>query len=466
VCIFFSFVVVFTHSHSHSPTLSLSYSDVKDTAQTYLYDMQCLWYELELAESYYRSEQYARALRKFRCIERHCEQFSDDQWDFHTYYLRKVTLRAYVDMVQWASGLLSHPAYVQAMVGMARCYQRVAADEDRFLDLSMRKEIDPSTLKNAGERKRHQREFKKAQQRAAEELKAQMETRATRRVPHDLDSDPLGKELLHVDDLMVAAQARARSALESVCKAPVGSLSWEQQSAAFEVTFDIALRRGKHLLALQALNRAAAVRSSSEDPLVHRMLCAFVGAGKVSWCGVCEPLSRELGLFPSSLPPHTRLFLGVLLFLTFLFLPSCVVVVQKSAVGGVVRAVIDEELKKPSLLGAQDSIVQHSDKFVASALKSTDPLRLGAALRGAHLIGSATKDADTQSCLKALLVLAAQQTCIAPQRYAAVLTMIRADLSEEQSSPLLAACAKRFPTSSAFNPDLALPLDEEAPDYI
>mmetsp|Transcript_6190 Transcript_6190/g.18837 ORF Transcript_6190/g.18837 Transcript_6190/m.18837 type:complete len:916 (+) Transcript_6190:131-2878(+) len=392
--------------------------DLQDTAQTYLYDMQCLWYELELAESYYRAEDYAMALRKFQCIEKHFDQFSDDQWDFHSYYQRKVTLRAYVDMIAWGSALVSHPAYVQAMVGMARCYQRVAADPDRFLDLSMRT-IDPSTLANAGERKRHQRELKKAQQRAAEELEVQKKSRAPRRVAHDLDEDPLGKELLHVDDHLAAAQARATRALQSVSKAAAaGSLTWKQQYAAFEAAFDIALQRGKFLLALQALNRAASVHTSSEDPLVYRMLCAFVGA------------------------------------------------VQKSGVDGVVRSVIDEELKKPSLLGAEDSIAEHSAKFVSTALENNDPLSLGAALQGAHLLDSATKDDITQSCVKALLAGLELETRISPQSYASILASTQSCLSEDQRTSLLSACAKRFPCTTAFNPNLPLPREEDAPDYI
>ena len=38
----------------------------------------------------------------------------DDQFDFHTYCMRKMTLRAYVELLQVEDKLRSHPFYFQA----------------------------------------------------------------------------------------------------------------------------------------------------------------------------------------------------------------------------------------------------------------------------------------------------------------------------------------------------------------
>ena len=60
-----------------------------DPQQT-LYELQCNWYELELAESYARSHQWGAALRKFYAIRKHFTDYNEDMFDFHGYCMRKV----------------------------------------------------------------------------------------------------------------------------------------------------------------------------------------------------------------------------------------------------------------------------------------------------------------------------------------------------------------------------------------
>ena len=58
--------------------------------QQNLYELQCSWYELELAESYARSRQWGLALRKFYAIRKHFGDYNTDIFDFHGYCMRKV----------------------------------------------------------------------------------------------------------------------------------------------------------------------------------------------------------------------------------------------------------------------------------------------------------------------------------------------------------------------------------------
>jgi N-alpha-acetyltransferase 15/16, NatA auxiliary subunit len=61
-------------------------------SQSFLYDMQCNWYELELAESYARTKQWGPALRKFYAIQKHFLDYTEDMFDFHQFAIRKVTI--------------------------------------------------------------------------------------------------------------------------------------------------------------------------------------------------------------------------------------------------------------------------------------------------------------------------------------------------------------------------------------
>jgi hypothetical protein len=64
-----------------------------------LVEMQCMWFALECGESYIRQGKIGRALKKFHQVEKHFADMTDDQFDFHTYCLRKMTLRSYIGSV-------------------------------------------------------------------------------------------------------------------------------------------------------------------------------------------------------------------------------------------------------------------------------------------------------------------------------------------------------------------------------
>jgi len=76
-----------------------------------LNEMQCMWYQSEVAHAYNRLGNYGEALKKCHEIERHFTEMNEDQFDFHSYCIRKVTLRAYVDLLRLVDVLKEHPFY-------------------------------------------------------------------------------------------------------------------------------------------------------------------------------------------------------------------------------------------------------------------------------------------------------------------------------------------------------------------
>ncbi|KAK1282040.1 hypothetical protein QJS10_CPB22g00985 [Acorus calamus] len=85
-----------------------------------LHDMQCMWYELASGESYLRQGDLGRALKKLLAVEKHCADITEDQFDFHSYCLRKMTLRAYVQMLKFQDHLHAHPYFHKAAAGAIR----------------------------------------------------------------------------------------------------------------------------------------------------------------------------------------------------------------------------------------------------------------------------------------------------------------------------------------------------------
>lgn len=66
-----------------------------DPQQT-LFDLQCIWYELEIGEAYSRKGNYGQALKKFYAIEKHFTDFIEDLFDFHAFSMRKVFIYSFI----------------------------------------------------------------------------------------------------------------------------------------------------------------------------------------------------------------------------------------------------------------------------------------------------------------------------------------------------------------------------------
>ncbi|PHZ10316.1 N-terminal acetyltransferase A, auxiliary subunit [Rhizopus microsporus ATCC 52813] len=79
-----------------------------------LTDMQCQWFMVEEGHAYLRKKEYGKALKRFHSIEKIYTDYYDDQFDFHSYCLRKLTLRAYVNALKWEDKNKLNPFYLKA----------------------------------------------------------------------------------------------------------------------------------------------------------------------------------------------------------------------------------------------------------------------------------------------------------------------------------------------------------------
>jgi len=77
-------------------------------------------YELASGESYFRQGELGKALKKFLAVEKHYADITEDQFDFHSYCLRKMTLRTYVEMLKFQDRLHSHSYFCKAAAGAIR----------------------------------------------------------------------------------------------------------------------------------------------------------------------------------------------------------------------------------------------------------------------------------------------------------------------------------------------------------
>uniref|UniRef100_A0A0D6R3U3 Uncharacterized protein n=1 Tax=Araucaria cunninghamii TaxID=56994 RepID=A0A0D6R3U3_ARACU len=235
-----------------------------------LYDMQCMWYELASGESYFRQGSLGRALKKFLAVEKHYADMTEDQFDFHSYCLRKMTLRAYVQMLKFQDRLHSFPFFHKAAVGAVRCYLKLYDSPPKAtVEEEAGSNLPPAERKKLRQkqRKAEARAKKEAEEKAKEEEAATMAAAKSgkRGSQHTkaVDLDPHGEKLVQVENPL----AEATKYLQ---------LLQEHSGHRLEthlLSFELNMRKPKILLALQAVKRQ--LRVDPEDPDVHRCLIRF-----------------------------------------------------------------------------------------------------------------------------------------------------------------------------------------------
>mmetsp|Transcript_21228 Transcript_21228/g.50279 ORF Transcript_21228/g.50279 Transcript_21228/m.50279 type:complete len:845 (-) Transcript_21228:22-2556(-) len=233
-----------------------------------LFDMQCMWYETEFGRSCLRSKSYGKALKKLTAVDKHFTDILEDQFDFHTYCLRKMTLRAYVALLRSEDSVYKHKFFVRAAESVVEGYLALhdnpsasdVVDEDE--ELKGLSEV---------EKKKVLKKRKKAAAKLEEERKAEEASKGKKEGPkgkakaHKEDADPDG-ELLAKTDTPLEDATRYVKLL--------------QQHAAMRLqtqlmSIQLYTRKKRFLLVLQAARKAAALAAPGE-PALHRALTHFL----------------------------------------------------------------------------------------------------------------------------------------------------------------------------------------------
>ncbi|XP_010925105.1 N-terminal acetyltransferase A complex auxiliary subunit NAA15 isoform X2 [Elaeis guineensis] len=232
-----------------------------------LHDMQCMWYELASGESYFRQGDLGRALKKFLAVEKHYADMTEDQFDFHSYCLRKMTLRAYVSMLKFQDKLHSHEYFHRAAAGAIRCYMKLHDSPIK----ATTEEGDEMSKLPPSQRKKLRQKQKKAEARAKKEAEEKTEEEAfsgtskpgKRQHTRPVDLDPHGEKLLQVEDPLL----EATKYLKLLQNNSASSL------ATHILSFELNMRKQKILLAFQAVKQL--LKLDENNPDCHRCLIRF-----------------------------------------------------------------------------------------------------------------------------------------------------------------------------------------------
>ncbi|XP_076925857.1 N-terminal acetyltransferase A complex auxiliary subunit NAA15-like [Bidens hawaiensis] len=231
-----------------------------------LHDMQCMWYEIACGESYIRQGDLGRALKNFLAVEKHYADITEDQFDFHSYCLRKMTLRSYIEMLRFQDRLHAHAYFRKAAIGAIKCYIKLYDSPSK----SSTEEEDELAKLPAAQKKKLRQKQRKAEAQAKKEAEVKNEeanaggvSKSGKRQVKPVDPDPHGEKLLQTEDPLIEAGKYLK-------------LLQKHSSDFLEthlLSFEVNMRKKKILLALQALKQLQ--RMDPENPDAHKCLIRF-----------------------------------------------------------------------------------------------------------------------------------------------------------------------------------------------
>jgi peptide alpha-N-acetyltransferase len=230
-----------------------------------LYDMQCAWFENEAGRCHARAGNRARALKYFAAVIQHYEDTEEDQFDFHSYCMRKSTLRSYVEMLRATDAVYDKPRFREAARGLIRAYVSVhddppadaAAAEEALLAALSKEERQKARKKQKAAKERAEKEAAERAEKEAAERAAAAEAAAKEgkkppaKSEKPPDPDPLGEKLLATKTPLEDA-LKALALLEKARLTPRGDARprvfrvRQAEQAAFSVArFEARRRRGQ-----------------------------------------------------------------------------------------------------------------------------------------------------------------------------------------------------------------------------
>ncbi|CAF0802062.1 unnamed protein product [Rotaria sp. Silwood1] len=239
----------------------------------YLREMQCMWFGLEMARAYRRLKKYGEALKKCHEIDRHFQEFIEDQFDFHSYCLRKMVLCAYVDMLNLEDHMKGHRFFRQAAEIAVEIYIRLY---DHPLSEQDNDTNDNLANMSAGEAKKLKNKLRKQQLREQQEKQKQIEAeRRKKEFQRSRNKDDAEEEKVKEEEIVAEKLEHCEKPLEEAMRflQPLEDFSGNFIQTHY-LGFEVYYRRKKYLLMLRCLKRMK--KLDANNAKLHSCLMKFL----------------------------------------------------------------------------------------------------------------------------------------------------------------------------------------------
>jgi len=236
-----------------------------------LKDMQCSWYENSAGKSFTRQKNWGKALKNYLAVSEHFHTIEEDQSDFHSYCLRKMTIRAYIRMMRMEDQIRSHRFFFKAAEGAVQVYLNLwnLTHKPKTSSETDTKEI------SAVEQKRLDKKAKREQAKAARAA-AENASKEAAQNKEKSESDQK-KDAVKDDDPDGVALAQTKEPLEEATKLLKDLLLYSTgRISTHLLAVEVYVNKQKYLLALRSLKTALSL--APNDPGVHYARTLFLAA--------------------------------------------------------------------------------------------------------------------------------------------------------------------------------------------
>lgn len=249
-----------------------------------LVEMQCQWWTLGVADLHRRAGRLGPALKAYHQVRKYFEDFAEDQFDFHAYCLRKVTLRAYTRLLTLVDSLPGEAYFRAAARGAISAYLALHDARARAGAAAAEAEEAHASLPPA-ERKKARAKARKAEAAAAEAAAAaRAGGKGMEAAAKPADPDPHGALLASTADPLGEAARWLSSLLRHAAGAE------ETQVAACEVYS----RKGRLLLALRAARALVAAGGGGREVRLAQVRVAAAAEAALRAGGLAPPVELLL----------------------------------------------------------------------------------------------------------------------------------------------------------------------------
>ncbi|ODN00856.1 N-alpha-acetyltransferase 16, NatA auxiliary subunit [Orchesella cincta] len=259
-----------------------------------LNEMQCMWFQTECARTYQRVGMWGEALKKCLEVDRHFHEIIEDQYDFHSYCLRKMTLRSYIKLLRLEDILHSHPFYFKAAKVAIDVYiylhdnplKNQSSDEQ-----NNQENLSPSELKKLKNKERKAKKRAELEQQAAA---AAAEKKNLHQKQKQTNEDGESHHPDSAEELVPDKLAATVEPLQQAMKFLEPLLSLAAHNIETHIlAYEIYSRKDKPLLMLRSIRRALKV--DPDNDTVQRLLVKFQ-----------ETMSTRVKTLPEPLPEFMK----------------------------------------------------------------------------------------------------------------------------------------------------------------
>jgi len=257
-------------------TTASKFTRENTSVDNYAREMQCMWYEIEKCSSFYNQGKLGEALKMCHQIEKHFNEITQDQLEFHQYCIRKTTLSAYTKLLKLEDQLRCHEFYAQAADIAIKIYLQLHDSPYKAsngMTIEEEQKLTPQELKKLKNKRRKQQ--KKMEEKKKQENNKIKQNQGNNNSNNKKDDADKNEDVFCAETLL-----KAEKPLEEAKKflAPLKTFRSEDFQTNY-LAFMIAERNSKLLQMLQSLLKCCKTVRKQDEHLLQ--LCKVIFAQKV-----------------------------------------------------------------------------------------------------------------------------------------------------------------------------------------